>query len=578
MSSVQSAKFWQSTSLRWSIVLTLVLWMLTLSVAIGVADRTEQALLAGPVAAVEQLEVEFLDVLQSDRFFSPELVGEAFTGQRFPLIARDDDGFLTFLKRYVAQLRKFRTDAAPRLAAELDGRLWLLGESPTLELEDEPPEPIVELMASEVPERFHDALFVAIAERLEQWPAVGSWTELPEHTRARLVLERWQAEREALTESLCFALIDGSGTVTASNLEVIEEAAAERAGFEAYRVRLLSQPRSSEDYCWGRRVALEPTGTVFLGERVTPTFRAVLQVRDQLGGGLLLTFLVSLLVGGFLGFRIHRRLRNLNAAVADVRAGHFERRLSVRADGDDFDRLGHNINGMLDQLNRSMDGIRAVSDNIAHDLKTPLTRLRHQIDFLAQQPVPDASSVQAVADEADRLLETLNALLRIAQLEQGGRLQTVRFDLDVLVRELGELYEPVFAEQGIEFRLLAEEHPVWVDGDRALWLQALSNLIENALTHGGGQSPVVLRLASSAGQTIVEVQDAGPGIPEHEFERVFERFYRSDRARSRPGTGLGLSLVRAVADTHGVVIALENSKEPPAGLSVRLSWPPQNPA
>ncbi|MFN6955349.1 MAG: sensor histidine kinase [Acetobacteraceae bacterium] len=279
------------------------------------------------------------------------------------------------------------------------------------------------------------------------------------------------------------------------------------------------------------------------------------------GGAVLL---LGLLGGLLIGRGVARRAAGMDAALAAVQAGDLGRRLAVRPAGDEFDRLAARINATLDRLQALMAALREVTDDIAHDLRTPLTRLRQRLDAAAA--APSAEAIAAAQAEADGLLEIFAALLRIAQVESGTqRAGFTRVDLSAIAETVAEVYAPAAEERGQ--RLAAEIAPaVTIEGDPALLTQMLANIVENAVRHGreGG------RIAIALTPREVSVTDDGPGIPEAERERVFRRFHRLDSARCTPGSGLGLALVRAVATLHGLTVTLEDAGP---GLRVRVSLP-----
>jgi signal transduction histidine kinase len=246
---------------------------------------------------------------------------------------------------------------------------------------------------------------------------------------------------------------------------------------------------------------------------------------------------------------------------------------SPRAGGDEFDRLAGRINAALDRLQELMATIRRVTDDVAHDLRTPLSRLRQRLEAAAASG-RDAEARGAVAgaiEECDRILGVFEALLRIAQVEGGGpRASFKPFDLSGVVEAVAEVYGPAAEER--RQTLAARVAPgVAAWGDRELATQMLANLVENAVRHGreGGRVEVALDQAPGGG-AVVTVADDGPGIPPAERERVFRRFHRLDAARSSPGTGLGLALAKAIADLHGMSIDLSDNAP---GLRVAVSVP-----
>lgn len=293
---------------------------------------------------------------------------------------------------------------------------------------------------------------------------------------------------------------------------------------------------------------------------------------NTLAWGLAITLVLGLVGGTMMTRSMARRIEAINQTSREIMVGDLSRRIPTRGTGDDFDQLAENLNDMLDQIEMLMDGVRQVSDNIAHDLRTPLARLRSQLDMVREErPEPDRyrAIIDQAVEEADSLLSTFNALLRIARIESGSRRAGfTEVDLDALLRDVVELYEPLAEER--EQSLVLESGPARpVRGDRDLLFQAFANLLDNAVKHtpaGGGIR--VRTAAAEGGGSRVVISDEGPGIPEQAREKVFERFYRLETSRSTPGNGLGLSLVAAVARLHGAGIRLEDNAP---GLRVVLT-------
>jgi signal transduction histidine kinase len=270
-----------------------------------------------------------------------------------------------------------------------------------------------------------------------------------------------------------------------------------------------------------------------------------------------------LLGGGFL-----HRIDTIGRTSRAIMAGDLSARIPVRGTDDEIDQLVASLNAMLDRIQHLMEGLRQVSNDIAHDLRTPLGRLRQRLED-AREHATTTAEYAAAADasiaEADLLLETFSALLRIAQIEAGAQKSGFgTVDLSEVARQVGEAYGP--SADDSQHRLdLRIEPGITISGDRQLLAQMLSNLVENALTHTPAGSTVSLALIKGPQITVA---DNGPGIPAEERDRVFERFYRLDRSRSTSGSGLGLALVKAIASLHGLSIRLED-RHP--GLAVILS-------
>lgn len=282
--------------------------------------------------------------------------------------------------------------------------------------------------------------------------------------------------------------------------------------------------------------------------------------------------------GGWLVSRaLLARIDEVSAASRTIMAGDLSQRVPVYGTGDELDRLSENLNAMLERIEQLMTGLREVSDNIAHDLKTPLNRLRNRVEAALRQDgeAQYREALEATIDEADELIRTFNALLSIARLEAGAVRETMdEVDVSALVADAAELYEPAAEDQGLTLKTSIEEN-LRLTGDRQLLGQALANLIDNAIKYGAagaaGDAKMVGISAAARDRAIeIAVSDAGPGIPAEDRERVLKRFVRLEQSRSRPGSGLGLSLVAAVARLHGGTVRLEDNSP---GLRVVLSLP-----
>ncbi len=294
---------------------------------------------------------------------------------------------------------------------------------------------------------------------------------------------------------------------------------------------------------------------------------------------------LMLVVGlGFLGSwfiaqRVLKRVDHMTEITRSIMAGDLDGRLTLAGTGDELDRLASNLNAMLDRIGELMRGMREVSDNIAHDLKTPLTRLRNKADAaLREGGDPDSlrAALEANIEESDNLIRVFNALLMIARLEAGNAREGLAdFDAGVVALEVAELYEAVAEERGVALRAEVEDGLV-LHGSRELIGQAMANLIDNALKYGqktadSAARPVVCVAAGREnGSVVLTVADRGEGIPEAERGRVLERFVRLETARTRPGFGLGLSLVNAVARLHQGSFTLEDNAP---GLRATLRLP-----
>jgi signal transduction histidine kinase len=242
-------------------------------------------------------------------------------------------------------------------------------------------------------------------------------------------------------------------------------------------------------------------------------------------------------------------------------SGDLSRRVPTNGTADDFDQLAVNLNAMLDEIERLMGGVRQVSDNVAHDLRTPLTRLRNRLEQLRSElgdTSPHQEHVERSIADADQLLATFGALLRIARIEAGGhRPDLVPVDLGALVQDAAELYEALAEDKRLRIDTSVAS-PATIQGDRDLLFQAVANLLDNAVKYTPDGGRVALEVSRTRDAIDVTVLDTGPGIPAEEREKVVQRFYRLERSRRTPGSGLGLSLVAAVARMHNAALLLED--------------------
>ncbi len=301
------------------------------------------------------------------------------------------------------------------------------------------------------------------------------------------------------------------------------------------------------------------------------------QLRTLLTDALLWTLVIVVAVA-MLGGQIIRNLfqgsiANVSATATAIAAGDLTRRVKRSGRGDELDQLADVINEMLDRISRLMDGVRQVSNAIAHDLRTPITRARTRLEdaaLHAETPEDLRAAIERATSDLDGVVAIFQALLRISEIEAGSRRASFApLDAAPLLRDVAELYEVVAEEQGVTLAVtMPETLPMF--GDRALIQQAVANLVDNALKFSPAGSTA--RIVAEPGPAGVEisVSDQGPGIPEAERARAVERFYRGESARSTPGSGLGLTLVSAVAQLHGGTLRLDDAGP---GLRATLVFP-----
>lgn len=279
-------------------------------------------------------------------------------------------------------------------------------------------------------------------------------------------------------------------------------------------------------------------------------------------------------IGAILVRSLFRRtLANVSATTQAIAGGDFTQRVRLSGRGDEFDQLADVINDMLDRIGRLMEGVRQVSNAIAHDLRTPITRARTRLEdatLHAETPVELRAAIERATADLDGIVGVFQALLRIAEIEAGSRRAAfARIDLAAPLAAVAELYEAVAEERGVTLSTTLPDH-VMSFGDAALIQQAVANLVDNAVkfSPSGGAASLSARLLG--GGLEIAVTDHGPGIPTEDRQKATQRFYRGETARHTPGSGLGLALVQAVAQLHGGVLRLEDA-EP--GLRAVLALP-----
>lgn len=328
------------------------------------------------------------------------------------------------------------------------------------------------------------------------------------------------------------------------------------------------------------KVKLDQDGTVLLGRDIEDISAFARRMRMFL----FLAFAGLTTAAIAAGYAISRafltRLRGINTTVHSIMQGDLSERVPLSGQHGELDGLARNLNQMLERIQQLMLSLREVSDNIAHDLKTPLNRLRNQAEGALRDPRGGEAyreGLERTIEEADGLIRTFNALLLIAKLEAGSLEESsIKFDVGEVLDDVSELYEPVAEEQGLSITTSAPQS-LTVFGNKQLIVQAVANLIDNAIKYGSKVSDrrnsnnlVSAEARSENDLIVIEVGDHGPGIPEQDRQRALKRFVRLEQSRTEPGTGLGLSLVAAVARMHGGTVELDDN-EP--GLIVRLKLP-----
>ena len=321
-----------------------------------------------------------------------------------------------------------------------------------------------------------------------------------------------------------------------------------------------------------------PDGTyLFVGENLEPLARTRARFLAAFGWIIGLTVGIGAAGGLLVSRRFLRRIDAITDTCRAVVAGRFGERIPVRHSQAQLDRLSTVVNDMLDRIATLLESLRQVSSDIAHDLRTPLTRLKQRLESARSRATCTAEYERVVDDalrDCDEILAVFAALLRISQIESGARLANfASVDLSGLLGQVAEIFAPV-AEDGGQ-RLSTQLPPLLaVRADRALLLQMFSNLVENAIRHAGRDAVISIRASAAGDEALVQVVDSGPGIPAAEREKVFGRLYRLERSRSTPGNGLGLALVAAIAHLHHYTVSLADAAP---GLCVNVHIPLTSP-
>jgi signal transduction histidine kinase len=323
------------------------------------------------------------------------------------------------------------------------------------------------------------------------------------------------------------------------------------------------------------RVILVPGGFALLvAQDVHDRYLTERMFTTTLPWTVLLILVLGTAGGALMSRNMLRRLDAINRTSGEIIAGDLTRRVPLSGSGDEFDALAENLNRMLDRIERLMKGLREVTDSVAHDLRTPLNRLRNRLEESVARlnaAGAQAGEIERAIAETDQLIGTFNALLLIAETDAGTtRAAMSALNLGEVAADVVELYEPLAEEKHLTLTLMPGSS-VAIEGNRSLIAQALANLVDNALKYTPAGGKVRIRVAVNEKGVELSVADSGPGIPLADRPRVTERFVRLEASRNSPGTGLGLSLVAAVAHFHNAVLVLEDNV--PTGLKAVLCFP-----
>jgi signal transduction histidine kinase len=370
--------------------------------------------------------------------------------------------------------------------------------------------------------------------------------------------------------SSLYLLTTFNGDGLAGNVGSLASGVLDRPGWTETIYRRLDDPEGTEHNALVRVFQLSGGFRLLVGRDLEERERLYDVVFAAVQWSIAVVVVLGLCGGFIVARRVLRRVDAMTETSRTIMAGDLTGRLPMAGSGDELDRLAVNLNAMLERIEALMHGFREVSDNIAHDLKTPLTRLRNRCEEALRSGRDEAdyrAALEATIEESEELIRTFNALLLIARAESGEAARhMVEFDAAEIVRGVGELYDPLADEKGLALRVEVSGS-ILVKGNRELVSQALANLVDNAIKYAGpdrvgsnaATAEIAITARSEGDRVLLGVADRGPGIAVADRGRVTERFVRLEQSRSEPGSGLGLSLVAAVARLHGGELRFEDN-------------------
>ncbi|MGH6877015.1 MAG: sensor histidine kinase [Rhizomicrobium sp.] len=379
--------------------------------------------------------------------------------------------------------------------------------------------------------------------------------------------------RSAHGEATLYLLADSDKRPIVGNLDSWPSLSTRGGNFVEFDYERRVGGRSEDRRARGRQFTLTGGFLLLVARDVAERHETERLFTTTLPWSVLLMVLLGLFGGILISRNFLARLDVINRTSREIMAGDLSRRLPLRRGGDELDLLAVNLNRMLERTERLMRGMREVTDSIAHDLRTPLNRLRNRLEGVLYTIDPQSAAgmeIEAAVDETDRLIGTFNALLLIAEAEAGvAREAMEQVDLRSIVEGVAELYAPLADEKEIVLAIAPSGSSV-VACNQSLVSQALANLLDNAIKYTPVGGRVTITLGHTPAGVALQVADSGPGIPPDDRSRVLERFVRLEASRHSPGTGLGLSLVAAVARLHDAKFELADNSP---GLRATLLFP-----
>jgi signal transduction histidine kinase len=370
-----------------------------------------------------------------------------------------------------------------------------------------------------------------------------------------------------------FLLLDQKGEAVVGNIQNAEKfqgwRVLDRAQFPA--IQNIGQPDDRFFAIWAQL----KHGELLVGANTRVITETQHTLLHGLIWGIAFAIIIPALFGTHLAWQAQRRIDALGSTLSAVVGGKIGARVPISGSRDDLDHVASQINRTLDQLGRLIQSVNETSSDIAHDLKHPMGRLRQRLEVAranARSVEEFREVVCGALGEIDTIVDTFEALLRITQIEAGaGKQRFAPVDLKALLGNVADIYGPVIEDEGLNFDCMIQPvQPAMVQGDRELLTQLFANIIENSIRHCPQGTCVSMRLFAAGGKIIATLSDTGLGIPEGERDKVFQRLYRLEKSRSRPGSGLGLSLVAAIVELHGAKIELGDNRP---GLCVTIAFP-----
>ena len=413
-----------------------------------------------------------------------------------------------------------------------------------------------------------DAYLIARSDRMIT-TRIHFIADLPQGRRIGAIADHLEQDSRGVQYA---GLFDAAGSRLAGNIDHLPRELALNGAAQGVRLDLFEKPAVQVPVVRAVGTRLDGGDILVMGRNVDETHEISRVVGEALALGLLPAFSLCLLAGVWLSARAQKRVEEVNQRVQRIVAGELRERLPEGNTDDSFARLARIVNGMLDEMETMIHALAGVGNDIAHDLRTPLTRVRLALER-GRTHATTLEQLQEITDKAiagiDQSLAIVTALLRLTEIENNRRIAGFGdVALDEILREVCDVYEPIAEDKQVGLGVVADRH-VQVWGDRDLLFEAVANLVDNAIkfTPPGGR--VELGLGAEDDTALVRVSDTGPGISEQEREAVLRRFYRSDKMRHTPGVGLGLSLVAAIVKLHGFRLIIGPA---PGGRIEILAW------